>query len=290
MMPVHDAEARQEYDGIGDGRPMCKTRCQQTGSEKFGIRTVLMVLVVVWFGIGYWGVGSAESAPEVQTTPLGREKERKLIVVRLGAETISIPAPFGFVEPSDALPELRKEAELFVPPASEMLAFFIPTEDFKDRLGGTDNEMRKYAFVTTPIRSKSGTFTQAQFDRAKIEYRKTSTELLEKAKDDVNRMFKERGKDLRRYPKVFSQLRVSGIVGLGVCDETSRSITLGSISQMETKSGGDKVITSVGMQVILLVRGKFVTGLIYNHYDSADDVEWSKELARDWARAVLGSN
>ena len=50
-------------------------------------------------------------------------KGKKSVVIPLGKERLSIPAPFGFVEASESLPGLRREAERFVSPGNELLAF-----------------------------------------------------------------------------------------------------------------------------------------------------------------------
>jgi hypothetical protein len=221
----------------------------------------------------------------------GAKSGKKSVVIPLGKERLSIPAPFGFVEASETLPELRKEAEHFVSPGNELIAFFIPNEDYADLVRGQDKPMNKYLFVQVRGNSKSSTITSEAFNQAKNGYRRLSTESFEKARLDVNRLFKERDKNLSLYPQIYSGLTISGMVSLGVLDETPRSITmgtLGSLSRVEGNVEESKIM--VGAVAIVLIKGKVIIATMYNAYQSVDDIDWLKELVRDWTRALLGSN
>lgn len=218
-------------------------------------------------------------------------KGKKSVVIPLGKERLSIPAPLGFVEASEGLPELRRDAEHFVSPGNEMLAFFITNDDYVDLMRGQDKPMNRYLFVQIRSNSKSITITHKAFDQAKNGYRKLSNENFEKARIDVNRLLRERGKDISKYPQIYSGLTIGEIVSLGVIDETPRSITmgtLGAISKVEDTANVSKIMA--GAVVVVLIKGKIIIATMYNAYQSADDIDWLKELAKDWTRVLLGSN
>lgn len=222
----------------------------------------------------------------------GGSQGKKSVVVLVGTARLSIPAPFGFVEASEALPALRKEAESFIYPGNELLAFFIPTEDFQDMVGGQDKPMNRYLFVQTLTHSKASQVGADSFIQTKNQYREMSNERLGKAGEDVNRLMRDRGKDLSKYPEIYAGLSLGRMVGLGVIDETKRSITLGMLGSIKYSGEGKKerIKTLVGAEVVLLINGKVITAQMYNTYRSVDDFDWLKEMVRDWTRAVLGSN
>jgi hypothetical protein len=209
-----------------------------------------------------------------------QQEQRKYptsVEVQVGAERITVSGAQGFVEPTQAFPNIREFAERYVAPAAHLLAVFL----LKKSLPGGDKsevgDLSRYILVETDRSYEEKNLSMSNFSRTKMELKTLAGDSIQKSFDDVKASLK----------KIDPALDPAAVEKSGWVDEGDRYIAFGRLAPSSDASGS-RVVVSVGATV--LVKGKALSLLVYCPFTSYEDVVWAEGVSKELIANVLRDN
>jgi hypothetical protein len=220
--------------------------------------------------------GSVSHAPR-REDPQEQRKYPTSIEVQVGSERIAVAGARGFVEPTQAFPNLREFAERYVRPASRLLAVFLLEKSLPAGDKGDVGDLSRYILVETDRSYEQKNLSTSSFSRTKMELRMLVDDSMRKSFDDVRASLK----------KTDPALDLAAVEKSGWVDEGDRYISFGMLVR-STDPSGSRVVVSVGATV--LVKGKALSFLVYAPFTSYEDVVWAEGVSKELIANVLRDN
>jgi hypothetical protein len=207
---------------------------------------------------------------------------------KVGDQTIKLPIPPGYTEPSSDMPAFRRMGEQLTAKTNRLMAFYVSLPDFRKAAVGGEPEMRQYFMVQT-LRSMES----ARFDPTMLEVTKTML------KSQANSIFKtaetESQSTLDAYAKSIGdgqgKIKLGEVTSLGVFDERPESMTLLGLSKLQVvRDGAQNEMTILFATNFLRLKDKVVYFYAYTRYNGKDDIEWAAESSKAWVTQALLMN
>jgi len=209
-----------------------------------------------------------------------QQEQRKYpnrIEIQVGSERITVSGAQGFVEPTQAFPNIREFAERYVAPAAHLLAVFLLEKSLPGADKGEVGDLSRYILVETDKSYEEKNLSMSNFSRTKMELKTLAGDSMQKSFDDVRASLK----------KIDPVLDPAGAEKSGWVDEGDRYIAFGRLARSSDVSGF-RVVVSVGATV--LVKGKALSLLVYCPFTSYEDVVWAEGVSKELIANVLRDN
>jgi hypothetical protein len=237
------------------------------------MRTPLILRPLSLLLAGLVAVGSAMA----QTVP-----------VRVGPTDLALPVPAGYEEPSARVPRLRQLGETMTPAGNRLLAIFVATPDVDLAAAGRAPAMRRYFMAQTLRAGERDTLTAKGFDEVKGILRQQYKQLLAQVEPQIAQHMADASRKVggeAGRPEL--KIRVGEILPLEVFDERAGSISLAALGKVTVDTEAVKREIPMAMALTTAsVRGKVVYFYAYSVYDTADDLDWTRRVTRDWLEAL----
>jgi len=250
-----------------------------------------MAFLIVWLSVS----GSATAGPARYQPAPGREDrpqredqshwdeqqdQRRYpasVEVPVGSERITVSGARGFVEPTQAFPNIREFAERYVTPATHLLAVFLLEKSLPAGDKGDVGDLSRYILVETDRSYEEKNLSTSSFSRTKMELRTLVDGSMQKSFDDVKASLK----------KIDPALDPAGVEKSGWVDEGDRYIAFGKLARSSDASGS-RLVVSVGATV--LVKGKALSLIVYSPVASYENVVWAESVSKELVANVLRDN
>jgi hypothetical protein len=210
----------------------------------------------------------------------------------VGDTRIVLPVPAGFVEPSIVAPGFRTLGEQMTARSNRLLALFVAEEDLRATAERRPPAMLRYFMVQTLRAAEAERVGAADFALAKTLLREQYQQMLSRLQPDIQ------GQLDRASQRVGEQagldkfaLKLGELRALEVFDEQPQSISLLALSLLSVSAGEQTRQVPIAMgTTTLVVKDKLVYFFAYARYESDADLEWLRQVTRDWLPKVVQLN
>ncbi len=209
--------------------------------------------------------------------------------VRLGNTQMSIPSPDGFALVTTNMTRLDPFMDGFVGPDNVRLVNFIPEEFVSKALHDEVPELVRYTSLQSYKKSVAATMTTADFNELKSSVRKQYSETFHKIEKQMPDLMNKVNKRLEGQLDAPLNLKINQTVPLPPHHEGERDLALSLMMNLAVKSPDGQVTNgAVAMTTTFLhVRGKLLFAYVYG---GGNDLEWTRQVSRDWSAAILAAN
>ncbi len=213
------------------------------------------------------------------------------VSVNIGVQKINIPSPTGFSEISSISPETVGMLQDMCPPSNRLLAVFLSQEDVGKIMRGDSAQFEQYMTVQSVKKIEGQSFAKYQFAELRKMLRTQYETLYEDQRDSIDTLMNSAGKSLSKRLDEKIDLKIGGVVPLGVDSESASSITMSQLAKYNVSTTGQAIEYIVaGTITALLVNGRVVYLNVYSIYEARSDLEWTRETSKKWIQKILSAN
>ena len=212
-------------------------------------------------------------------------------IVRIGTQSVNIPAPVGFIETSNLSKELWSEALVLGSGNARVIAHFVTQKKFAEYTAGRSVQFDNYLLVKTPKQTEAIVATQAQFDHLRASTVAMQSDLAKRVEPRLASELKRISTDLSSRQATTINVQIGEVVPVSIDRNESRLLTYTVLVQTRVNEG----ITSTSLTQIVstgycLVAGKLVMLAAYRQFHSPEDLQTARAQITSWASAVLEAN
>jgi hypothetical protein len=186
--------------------------------------------------------------------------------VKVGSGRLDLAPPGGFVEICSQDAKLCSTLTRGFPPSVQTVGYFVSPQEWAQFKKGEILGFTRYLI--------------AQISRS------TAAQGFPGLKDFVR---SQQG-TIPDHTDLPSTLKSQGRVGLGVIEETSDSITFGTIMKTQVASSPDKEFVLVALNAAMVVGPLVLSLYSFRDYQTMGDVETAKQLTKSWLQCIRSSN
>jgi hypothetical protein len=213
------------------------------------------------------------------------------VEITLGDESFQVAAPAGFADVSGVSKEQFAVFEDMLPESNRLLAVFVTEQDAGRLMRGDSADFREYFLVQSVKALESMTLSKQQFTEIRSMLRQQYGDVFEKQKEAIEEGTTRAGRSLSKRLGTDVDFNISGMVPLGIDEETASHISMSFLSKYDMTIDGD-VIESVvaGTTTVLLVRGKVLYLNGYRTYKGEQDLGWTRSQVKSWLPHIVSLN
>ena len=211
--------------------------------------------------------------------------------LRIGAVTVRVPSPEGFVETSNRAPDVYSMAMAYSAGDARILAHFVRDEDLKQFEKGKKVYFREFLLVQTPRRAESLVATQAQFDRLRTGAVAMQSQLESKLEPKIAAEVQRVSKAVSATAGSSIKVAVGEIVPVSIDrnDSTVLSYTILATAGV-SESGATNTQNMVASASYCFLSGKVVMLNSYRLFRSPRDLQINRELQAKWIAGLYAAN
>lgn len=215
----------------------------------------------------------------------------KASVVQIGAESIQVPTPAGFVETSRRSQELWNMALAYSAGDARVAAHFVTEPDLKAFEAGKTVHFREFMLVQTPKRAEGIVATQAQFDKLKAGTVDLQRNLAAKLEPRLAAEVEKVSKAISTAQASSIKVRVGEIVPVSIDRNDPKVLVYTVLSRAGITSGTKtEEQNMVASTAYCFVKGKVVMLMSYRQFKSPRDLQTSRTTVESWANALIAAN
>lgn len=151
------------------------------------------------------------------------------------------------------------------PPSVQTIGYFVPVEDWERYQKGQHKGFSRYL-----IAQKGRTLSKEEFAEFK-QY-----------------VHSQQG-NISDHTKLASLFESRGQVSLGIVDETSDSISIGSVVKL-TETALKRKLQTAAINIVLQIKGESLSLYVYDDAKGVNDTERVKDLAKRWIQCIRNQN
>lgn len=215
----------------------------------------------------------------------------KATPLQIGAETIQVPTPTGFVETSRRSQELWNIALAYSAGDARIVAHYVSESDLKTFESGKLAHFRQFMLVQTPKRAEGIVATQAQFDKLRAGTVDLQRNMAAKLEPRLAAEVEKGSKAVSAAQAANVKVRLGEIVPVSV-DRNDPKVLIYTILSRGGVATGKNVEeeNTVASTAYCFVKGKVVMLVAYRHFKSPQDLQASRNMADSWANALTAAN
>ena len=211
--------------------------------------------------------------------------------LQIGAETIQVPTPAGFVETSRRSREIWDMALAFSAGDARIAAHYVSESDLKSFEAGKLVYFRQFMLVQTPKRAEGIVATQAQFDRLRAGTIDMQKNLAAKLEPRLAAEVENVSRAVSTAQAANIKVRLGEIVPVSV-DRNDSRVLIYTVLARGGIAEGTKIEegNSLTSTAYCFVKGKVVMLAAYRQFKSPRDLQASRSMADSWANALIAAN
>lgn len=215
--------------------------------------------------------------------------EDDTVAIRLGERALVLPVPWGYVEVSQLVPEIRRMAEQMTPPSHELHAVFISGVDLEAVIAGRSIGLERYMLVQTD-RTESAV-SAADFARHTARIRAQQTALLARARERVQAR-PVIASDMHSPESGGSvELRIGESLPLGIFIDQKRQFALASLTRYRVTADQRSLdYLVVGATNLVHIANRILLVYVYAVHNSHEDRDWVEKLSELWVQDIFTKN
>jgi hypothetical protein len=209
--------------------------------------------------------------------------------ISVGAATLNIPNPPGFVPVTAQMSALFDFGKSFVAPSNEEFVAFIPASGKDAALRGEIPDLTRRLTVQTAktlINASAGT---SDFANLKHTVKSQNQELIKKLERQLPDLMKTINQGLSEKYDLNAALSISQMVPFPTHEETNNTLSYSSLVNytMKDADGKDAPFVVVVTATFVHIKGKIL--FLYCYADEKG-LAWSREISKQWSDAVVAAN
>lgn len=209
--------------------------------------------------------------------------------VMVGNTPIEIPTPVGFAVVTRDMKTAYDYVQLRVPDSNTLLLAFIPESDIPDAMNDQLPMMQRSLTVQISKSFVNMAFSEATFAELKREMRRQNEQLSETFAKELPGFLEHYNRETVRKWGLDGDFSLSQSVPLAPHVDTLNTFAFSSYIKFGTTNdlGLPATVIRSGTATIVLVKKK----VLFLYVNGAEvDLDWSRQMARDWASAVFARN
>lgn len=211
--------------------------------------------------------------------------------IQIGAETVHVPTPAGFVETSRRSQELWNMALAYSGGDARIAAHYVAEPDLKAFDAGKTVYFRQFMLVQTPKRAEGIIATQAQFDKLRAGTVDLQRNLAAKLEPRLAAEVEKVSKTVSTAQATDIRVRVGEIVPVSVDRNDSKVLVYTVLARAGAATGAKaEEENMVSSTAYCFVKGKVVMLVAYRQFKSPKDLQASRSMADSWANALVAAN
>lgn len=209
--------------------------------------------------------------------------------ISVAGVSVNIPSPSGYTPVAQDMAALADMLKHFVAPTNDEFITFIPdSAAVQARKGEIPDLPRRFTVQTAKSMTRARP-SASDFAQIKRVVKTQNDALIRKIKEQSATMVKQMNKGLKDEYDVDLALSLSQIVPMPVHEETERTLSYSSLVKYEMTGPDGKPAPFVVAVTTSFVHVRQKVLFLYT-YAEESGLEWSRQAAQAWARAVLAAN
>ncbi|PYK20140.1 MAG: hypothetical protein DME55_03155 [Verrucomicrobia bacterium] len=151
------------------------------------------------------------------------------------------------------------------PPSVQTIGYFVPVEEWERYQNGQHKGFSRYL-----IAQKGRTLSTEEFA-------------------DFKHYVHSKNGNIPDHTKLASLLESRGQASLGIVDETSDSISIGTVVKL-TEPALKRDLQTAAINVALQIKGESLSLYVYDGVKDTNDTDRVKELAKRWVQCIRKQN
>lgn len=209
--------------------------------------------------------------------------------IHVGGVEIEIPSPPGFVAVTPEMPTLYDLQKHFVAPGNEEFVGFVAEEGAPAaRRGEVPDMMRRFS-VQTAKSLKLTMFSEEEFQELSSIVRTENAALIEAVEEEIPAATEQVNRGVKDDYDVDLALEITQMLPLPVHDFSRRTLAYSAYAKysVNDENGRPAPFVATLTATFVHVEGKV---LFLYCYGGEDDLEWTRDISKAWAEAILASN
>jgi len=207
----------------------------------------------------------------------------------IGGVALEIPNPPGFAPVTPQMAALYDLQKQFVAPTNEEFIAFISDAGVPVALRGEIPDLARRFSVQTAKTLVNASVSSSDFLQLKTISKSQNDDLMKKVEKGLPGLMGQINKGISKQYDVNLALSVSQMIPLPVHEETDRTLAYSAFVKynMNDASGKPAPYVAVVTATFAHVNGKVL--FLYSYAEAAG-LEWSREISKEWANAVVVAN
>jgi hypothetical protein len=211
------------------------------------------------------------------------------INVNVGGTPLVIPVPTEFKAVDPGMMQLNKLINSMTFSENTLLASFIPEKSFSAAQLGVLPDLTRYLSLQANKATINQDLSDADFAGLKQYFRNQNAELAKQVNEQATDALKQASNKLSAALDNPVNLKSGGIEMLPMHEDTSRVLAFSMRINIGTSDTLGKPTTEHSLVTVTIVHVKDKFLLLYVN-GSQDDLEWTRNIAKNWADAILAAN
>jgi hypothetical protein len=207
----------------------------------------------------------------------------------VGEVKIAIPDPPGFAPVTPEMEPLYKLTKQLVAASNQEFLSFIPVSEVEAALQGQVPNLTRRFSVQGYRQLIPVMVSTADFEKIKVALKDENKKTFDKVRAQLPDLTDQINQGLAKELDINMAFSISSFIPSPAHLDTPQLFAFSALTQYEFHDDAGKAVQEsvAGTTTFALVRGK----LLYLYcYADKSDMEWTKEISRQWAEAVLAAN
>jgi len=211
------------------------------------------------------------------------------VEISVGGTPISVPAPAGCAEVTDAMKPYSDLSKKFVPPANEQFALFLEEAQVALARSGAMPQSARRFYVQTTRDMMQPTIAASDFAELKKVVKTQNDEVMKKAEAAMPGIFEKLNKGITDTYKVDLNLTMTQMLPFPTHDESDASLSYSTFLKYNVTGADGKpsVFEGVVTTTFIYLRGKIL--FLYINAEK-NDLEWSRTASKQWTGQIFAAN
>ena len=222
------------------------------------------------------------------TTAAGAAPAPRAASVPFGKESVLLPVPDGFADPSATPEAVRGIMARALPESNRFMAMMLSQEFLDRRAAGDPVHLSRYILVQTYRSAELAGMSVDDFGQLKYLFRKQGDDILKGSRAGAQEGIDRVTKDVSRITGDKSvSFKTGEMTALGVFDEQPNSISLATLQPVtSTDKNGSRSRNQVMAMSVVRIAGRPVGVSIYSDCDSQADIDWAERQVTAWVKRL----
>ncbi len=224
-------------------------------------------------------------------TVLGQTPDYKRTSVRLGDNTVIIPAPDGFEEAAAQFETIKQRMSATEDPGNDMLLVHLPHAQCETLRGGESVAFDVYTKVSIRKENRTRVETAKDFADLVAQFRQSGASALDVNSPRMKATLERLDKTVSDLNKEDAKFEMAQPVNLGEIDTRPNvySVLLSLI--IITEQNGSRVVQPIlGGLSFVRVNERLLFVYTYRNYNSKADIEAIQSFTKNWITKILAAN
>ncbi|MDP3013012.1 MAG: hypothetical protein Q8M92_02135, partial [Candidatus Subteraquimicrobiales bacterium] len=209
--------------------------------------------------------------------------------ISIGDTALDIPNPHGFAAVTPQMTTVYEFQKRFVAPDAEQFIAFIPESALPLALKGEMPDLTRTFSVQTAKKIIDIPVSIADFSKLKHDIKTQYEDTFKRVEKQVPDLMGKINEGITKQYKVNPALSVSQTIPLPPHQETDRTLAFSAFVKYNVNdvSGNSASYVTVVTTTFVHVKSKV---LFLISYAEEDGLEWSREISKQWANAIVEAN